>query len=251
MAIEDAGRSWAGGLDMSSIVEDADMFVNQDKVASLSYITSADTVIVFFAGSLSYEQLHLYSEKLFDQLLPASLTVIDSYSIPSYLTLSSSSSSPIPSVRYLATSSYNMTTVLPIDTYDPPNLVMGLSAALASQAQFQGTPFLLLLFPSYRSTANASGSVSHNAKLAPETVYDHGGPSPHDSRMLLEIPGHLQILSELAEKCRWVDLGWKVPTSEQDGTKRYNRKSSDTPGYLWCREKRLGRREVDEGGMYM
>ena len=96
-------------------------------MASLTYISKSHTVIVFFAGSLSYEGMHLVSDQLFEKLKPTSVTIIDSYSFPSYL-----SSEPItPSIRYLATP-YFPDSSLSVDTYNPPNLVSGLSAALAS-----------------------------------------------------------------------------------------------------------------------
>jgi len=264
VAIADAGKAWTEGLDEQQLQEASEVLVNDKKVASIS--TVQETNVVFLAGSFSYEEQHSVAEELLERLEPTDVTVLDSYSVQTYL----AASSPTPSIRYLATEAFQSTSTLKLEAFEPPNLVAGLAAALVGEAAERDLPCLLLLLPSQHGDPTSHNSTLQHAasrqSTVPESIYDYGGPSPY-AASLLASPENLAALRRLSDGLQWqTRIAWQVPSKEKlssigklkgrrDGAGRgatTTKLDSSQAGFGWLREeRRLGEREIGEGGMYM
>lgn len=193
-----------------------------------------------------------------------------------------SSGSPL---RCLATPDWSTSLDGAAHPYQPPNLVQGLSAAVASrvstfrmrflgaysltlsvclhlQASELALPCLILLFPSNLPTTGAASTASHTARrqLAPVEIYDYGGPSPYSDSSIDSSRNSQDSLTKLASLLGWEQVGWKLSTltskAGKQGGRSRSRSNAAAPkresGFGWWKEeRRIGEREIGEGGMYI
>ncbi|KAK9895379.1 hypothetical protein P389DRAFT_197439 [Cystobasidium minutum MCA 4210] len=248
IAHAEAGLAWSQGLDIDSLQVNAFLPIDGVKAASITCLHQPNpTTLVFVASSMSYEAMHAVSETLLRELQPAKITLIESYSYSSYL----SSSPTKPTIRYLTTSD---PAGIQLSAFDPPNLVQGLSAALACEADEQDIPCSILLFPSNLSDSTSASVIVHSThrQLVPDGIYDYGGPLP-GAESLLASTENRQALADLGQTFGWASFGWKVPSFSATAHKVQKMKvASSEAGFGWWEQaKRSHRQALAEGGMYL
>lgn len=247
IANSEAGMAWSQGLDASSLSLDGFLLVDGQKAASLTYFDAPrPTVIAFASAPLTYEAMHKVAECLLQECRPSTITIIDSYSYPSYL----SSTSQMPSIRFLATGGQ---VDIAIQRCEPPNLVQGLTAAVACEADECNIPCLVLLLPSNLSDSTSASVIVHatHKQPVPDSIYDYGGPLP-GSENLLESAENRTALSRLGTSLGWTEFGWQMPDFSRVRQKRRgDMQVASQAGFGWWSEaKRVHRQAVAEGGMY-
>jgi len=140
-----AGKTWARGADLKE--QSGVVSVNGVKIA-LVYNppwTTSNIIISEVFSELPLHAMHPYAESILDSLNPKSVSLLDSYPVPTYVT-----AHPVPfhetPIRYLSTSQPNFLDNKP-ELFKPPNLIQATSASFLSILSLRGIPGTLILLP--------------------------------------------------------------------------------------------------------
>ncbi|KAI0045793.1 hypothetical protein FA95DRAFT_1583281 [Auriscalpium vulgare] len=180
VASGDAGKFWAAGANLGE--QKGAAYVNSVSIGMLfqPLWTKATVVVSEATTLLPIWAMHPYSEAVFNFLKPATVVLLDSYAVPSYVTDRPLSYDDSP-VRYLLT--HGSTSPNPkYAPFEPPNLLQTTSAAFASIiSRTPETSATILLLPSpniprpRKSELDSSdhpSSYDSDATWSPATLQD-------------------------------------------------------------------------------
>ncbi|POY74326.1 hypothetical protein BMF94_2520 [Rhodotorula taiwanensis] len=149
---------------------------------------SADstTSLVFLSTALPLAALYPLAVRVLELLQPATVTVIASYHLPSYIP-PAPVTSPIPPILYLAPPApppaiEKLAKAGAIQPFTPPNLLHGLAAALISVSSISAVSesTLLLLVPTTTTPPPLNGPFPPTSPISTSggaSMYDAGGPT--------------------------------------------------------------------------
>jgi len=141
-----AGNTWARGANLNE--QSGIISVNGVQVALVFNPpwTKSNIIISEVFSELPLHAMHPYAETILDSLKPSSVSLLDSYSVPTYAT-----SHPVPihdtPIRYLTTSSKPNFLDNKADLFKPPNLIQSTSASFLSILSLRGILGTLILLP--------------------------------------------------------------------------------------------------------
>jgi len=183
--------------------------------------TKSNIIISEVFSELPLHAMHPYAETILDSLKPLSVSLLDSYPVPTYAT-----AHPVPihdaPIRYLTTSLQPDFLDNKAELFTPPNLIQATSASFLSILSLRGILGTLVLLPSPYISLPRPKQIS----------------LPGFSRLDEEKVGWSPILMQTAHNLLFQALGepstdvWECVDPHQDKSTKH-------------------RTQVGEGGMYM
>ncbi|KAF9261081.1 hypothetical protein L218DRAFT_870914, partial [Marasmius fiardii PR-910] len=184
----DAGKYWAKGADLGEQI--GTVFVNDIQVglAFKPSWTKATVLVSETFTRLPITGMHEYSSSLLSSLKPSSVSILDAYPSPTYI-----SARPIPQheapIRYLCSSQVNPKIPRKAEPFAPPNLIHSTtSSALLSQmfTQTSNVTGTLILLPFPRVPAPAPKTLRHSdLSHVTEDVYQWSAETMNMAHRLL------------------------------------------------------------------
>ncbi|KAG1721203.1 uncharacterized protein EDB91DRAFT_1176647 [Suillus paluster] len=223
-----AGYFWADGANLGE--QQGAIFVNNIQVGLLFKPSSARAVVLVSEATtaLPLWSMNKYANDILDRLQPSSISILDVYSVQSYI---SSELLPVHEspVRYLSLQNISLN---PFQTFAPPNILQSASAAFMSamnirtlSSSHQNNAVVLLLpLPGIPRTAPS--------KLSPSRLSRPSGDPAWPVEMMVEVDERL----------------FEVVGAKRSGTWALK---STPAGSASLTQKRRNFAEVGEGGMYI
>jgi len=198
------GAYWARGANLGEQV--AAVMVDDFQIGLLFRPSWTRSVVLVSEARvrLPLAALHPYAAAVLDTLQPAIVALLDSYGVPSYI-----SETRIPfldaPLRFLATPAPPRSLTTAAQSFEPPNLVQGASAAFVALRAQRASPAALLLVP-----------APHIASPAPRTLtlssVTHADPSDAPFSPSLVGAAHAALFTILPAGNA---SAWTLPASEK------------------------------------
>lgn len=218
VALYEAGRCWVKGVVGLGDAQ-GQINLNATLIGRIYLPQWADILVIVIDTRVPLYAMHAIVSTVISFTAPKSLCLIDSYPLPSYVSVSTPSSNSKPPIRCLQTHAKPL--LHKISPFSTPNILQCLAAAFLSFAQFQKLSTTLLLLPSSYMTPSAP----------PNIVSGTFGPSVKEeweASMMEEL--HKYICATLD-----IEFIWKI--------------NSGTNNLGKFRASRIG--DVGEGSMYL
>ncbi|KAG2138452.1 uncharacterized protein EDB93DRAFT_1090736, partial [Suillus bovinus] len=227
-----AGNFWADGADLGE--QQGAIFVNNNQVGLLFKHSSTRTVVLVSEATttLPLWSMNMYANNILDRLQPSAISILDMYSIPSYI-----SSEPLPvheaPVRYLSLQNISLD---PFQHFAPPNILQSTSAAFMSAMtirslllSYQNNAVILLL-PSPETPHTTPSKLLTNSRLSRAS-----GDQAWSVEMMVEVDERL----------------FGVVGAKRSGTWALGLGSTPAGSTFCSSKKRQNLAEVGEGSMYI
>ncbi|GAA96259.1 uncharacterized protein L969DRAFT_14455 [Mixia osmundae IAM 14324] len=200
LLLGEAGSAWSKHL-QSAHAEGASVQAGSVQVASLAQLGATTAACYASTSGIRLDDYWGYASTILEATNPERLTVIDSYAAPYYIGGGQASER---NVRYLQSDDDERILPTAALTYEPPNVLQGLTAAIVTQATELSIPATVLLFPS--DSLHLSNATSIDAAIRearPSEIYDFG--QTEEATSALASPA---MLHELSRTFKWSELGW-------------------------------------------